>query len=538
MTGMIPIAVKFTDLSLGDPVSWKWNFADGTTSTERNPVHTYTTAGAYDVVLEISRGEDMDSSTTVINAGGVPVTDFVADKTSVNTKEKIQFTDKTLNNPTSWKWDFGDGSDSAEQNPSKVYIVPGIHTVTLSTRNQNGGDTEIKKDYINDGMSPVADFFSDSNAYQRSNTYKMMRFVDISQNSPTSWSWNFGDGATSTEQNPKHIYSTDGTYTVSLTVKNKFGEDTKVVNNIFNLGQGPKVDFKADKTVVGVGRNIRFTDLSTNSPTSWLWDFGDGTTGHGQNPDHFYRATGVYDVSLMASNQYTSINQMKKQYITVVNIPRSDFVADKTKGQAPFEVLFTDLSKGNPVSWNWNFGDGITSTDRNPVHKYTTIGTYPVSLTTTNANGQDTETKEKYIVVTQGPIADFKVEQRIGKAPFIVKFKDLSTGNPMKWSWDFGDGTTSTEQNPQHTYAYEGNYDVRLTVSNQYGSDTSFKTGTTGEVIMPPTTAPTTAPVVMTTAVKETATTTKPITQAALATPVVISALAISALVLAGFRKD
>lgn len=479
MTGKAPVTVTFTDTSLGDPTSWKWDFGDGATSTDRNPVHTFTAGGAFDVTLTVSRGDDTDSSTQVINIGGVPVTDFVADKTSVSTNEIVKFTDKTKNNPTSWRWNFGDGSESTLQNPSRSYAAKGIYTVTLLTTNANGKDTEIKKDYINVGLSPIANFVTSIPTYQNIPSRNAVRFVDKSANLPTAWLWNFGDGTSSTEQNPRHVYTSDGIFTVSLTAKNRFGEDTKVMTDLIRVGNAPRIDFKADKTVTGVGRYIRFTDLSTNDPTTWVWDFGDGTTGTGNAPDHAYKQIGVYDVTLTASNQYTSASLTKKQYIAVVNIPRANFAADKTKGSGPFTVYFTDLSGGNPTGWSWEFGDGGMSSDRNPSHTYAENGIYTVSMTASNANGQDTETKVDYIVVRKGPVADFVVDERIGKAPFIVKFKDTSRGTPTKWLWEFGDGTASSEQNPVHVYKYEGAYDVRLTVWNNEGSDSAYKTGTT-----------------------------------------------------------
>ncbi|OPY39265.1 MAG: PKD domain protein [Methanoregula sp. PtaU1.Bin051] len=480
MTGRAPVTVKFTDRSLGDPTSWKWDFGDGSTSTDKNPSHTFTSGGAFDVVLEVIKGEDSDRSTQVINVGGVPVTDFSADKTSVNTEEMIQFTDKTKNTPSSWKWNFGDGSESSAQNPVKAYTVKGIFTVSLTAKNENGRDTEIKTKYINVGLSPVADFVTSIPAYQNIPSRQTVRFIDKSENMPTEWLWNFGDGQTSAEQNPRHIYLRDGIYTVTLTAKNKFGQSTKVAENLITVGLGPRVDFKADRTVSGVDQFIRFMDLSNNNPTSWVWDFGDGSTGYGKSPDHAYKKIGMYDVTLTASNQYTSTSLTKKQYITIINIPRADFVADKTKGQAPFTVSFTDKSKGSPTAWSWNFGDGSTSTDQNPKHTYTTNGIYTVALTASNANGGDTDTKEQYINVRMGPVADFQVNERIGKAPFIVKFQDTSSGSPNKWLWEFGDGTSSKEQNPAHIYLREGAYDVRLTVWNNDGSDTVFKSGTTG----------------------------------------------------------
>jgi PKD repeat protein len=199
-----------------------------------------------------------------------------------------------------------------------------------------------------------------------------------------------------------------------------------------------------------------------------------------------YHQPGSYDVTLIASDAFTTSSQTKKDYITVINTPQADFIADKTKGITPFTVNFRDISTGNPKIWSWDFGDGATSTDQNPTHIYTTKGTaatntFTVTLTATNANGQDTVKKTNYITVTQTPIAEFTVDSRQGKAPFVVQFRDLSAGNPTSWNWEFGDGTGSSEQNPSHTYPYEGAYDVRLTVSNGFGSDTIFKSGSSSQ---------------------------------------------------------
>jgi PKD repeat protein len=479
--GKVPLVVKFSDMSTGNPESWNWDFGDGSTSTQANPVHAYSTPGAFHVNLTVSRGNSKDTSIQTIVAGGVPATDFVADKTTVSVNTPVQFTDKTLNSPTSWSWDFGDGATSTGQNPSHAYPGKGIYSVTLTATNNDGTDTEKKVNYITVGVIPKADFISEIPAYQQGTRTQYVRFIDTSVGNPTSWSWDFGDGQTSSEQYPPlHLYNVDGSYSVSLTVKNIFGQDTMVKTNLITVKQGPQVDFKADKTRASVNQFIHFTDLSTNNPSDWKWDFGDGTAGTGQNPDHVYHQPGSYDVTLIASDAYTTISHTKKNYITVVNTPHADFVADKTKGITPFTVKFTDISTGNPTKWTWDFGDGATSTEQNPSHIYTTKGTsstnmYTVILTAANANGDDTVKKVDYITVTQTPIAEFTVNIRQGKAPFIVQFRDLSAGNPTSWSWEFGDGTGSSEQNPTHLYPYEGAYDVRLTVSNSYGTDSVFK---------------------------------------------------------------
>jgi len=508
--GKVPLLVKFTDMSTGNPESWDWDFGDGSSSTQANPVHAYTTPGAFHVSLTVKSGMNKDTANQTLVAGGVPSTDFVADSTTVSVNTLVHFTDKTLNSPTSWSWNFGDGATSTEQNPTHPYPVKGIFTVTLTATNNEGKDTEIKTNYITVGLAPIANFISQIPPYQEGTRTQYVRFIDQSAGNPSSWAWDFGDGQTSSEQDPPlHLYNVDGTYTVSLTVKNIFGKDTMVKTGLITVQKGPQVDFKADRTRAGVDQWIHFTDLSTSNPTDWKWDFGDGTSGTGQNPDHVYHQPGSYDVTLIASDVFSTTSHTKKDYITVVNTPQADFMADKTKGITPFTVKFTDISTGNPTGWKWDFGDDATSTDKNPTHIYTTKGTsatntFTVTLTVTNPNGEDTAKKTNYITVTQTPIAEFTVDSRQGKAPFIVKFRDLSAGNPTTWRWEFGDGSGSSEQNPTHLYPFEGSYDVRLTVSNQYGSDMVFKTGTTSQ-------RGNAAPVALTT-ITMPATTTAPVT--------------------------
>ncbi|WP_292423612.1 PKD domain-containing protein [Methanoregula sp.] len=531
-TGKAPLTVTFTDLSLGTPTTWNWDFADNTTSTVQNPSHTFNTAGLYKVTLTVTRGTDTDSSIQTLNVGGVPQVDFAGNPRSVSTGDMVQFTDTSLNSPASWAWNFGDTATSTNQNPSHSYQVKGIYTVTLSAQNTNGIGTETKKGYINVGIPPTADFIPVIAPYVIGKVPMSVNFIDKSTGLPSSWNWNFGDGSTSADQNPSHVYQTKGIYTVTLTVKNTFGSDTMVKKGLISVGNGGGADFSASATTVGVGWIVSFTDLSTFAPTQWSWDFGDGTTGLGPKPDHVYHTIGVYDVSLTASSPYFTDSVTKKQYITVLNIPRADFVADKIRGGAPMNVTFTDKSSNGPTSWKWDFGDGATSTDQNPSHTYTTLGSYTVTLTASNVNGQDSTTKVNYIITTLAPVAAFSADRRIGNAPFLVQFTDMSSNNPTSWKWNFGDSATSTEQNPRHIYQAEGSYNVSLTVTNQYGSDTSYKSGISAPTI---TAAPTTVSVTAapTTAATVVATTIPMTTQAPMpaAVSVVASVIAVLAIV-------
>ena len=158
--------------------------------------------------------------------------------------------------------------------------------------------------------------------------------------------------------------------------------------------------------------------------------------------------------------------------------PVASFTFTPTSGPCPLTVQFTDTSTGSPASWLWNFGDGNTSTERNPVHVYTSPGTYNVSLTVSNCGGSDTTTSTNSITGSaSAPAADFTGTPTSGTRPLTVQFTDTSTGSPTSWLWDFGDGSTSTLQNPQYTYTEIGCYNVRLTVSDSVGNDTETKEG-------------------------------------------------------------
>ncbi len=156
--------------------------------------------------------------------------------------------------------------------------------------------------------------------------------------------------------------------------------------------------------------------------------------------------------------------------------PVTAFTANTTAGLAPLTVQFTDTSTGSPTSWAWTFGDGGTSTTQNPQHTYTTPGLYTVTLNATNEYGSDEEIRTDYITVYAPVTAQFTANITGGTAPLTVQFTDLSTGGPTSWLWTFGDGNTSTAQNPQHTYTTAGTHTVTLIASHPYDSDTETKT--------------------------------------------------------------
>jgi len=219
--------------------------------------------------------------------------------------------------------------------------------------------------------------------------------------------------------------------------------------------------------------DVNFIDQSTNTPISWLWDFGDYSTSTDQNPNHIYTTPGTYSVRLTVTNPHGSNSITESNYITVNPVPVADFTCSTYSGTVPLQVNFSDQSQYSPTSWSWAFGDSNTSSSQNPSHTYTDAGLYTVTLTAGNAYGSDAVTKTDCILVkAPQPVADFTQDVTSGPPPLSISFTDLSTGQPTSWLWNLGDGNTSSQQNPSHQYSNAGNFLASLTVSNSTGSDT------------------------------------------------------------------
>ena len=224
--------------------------------------------------------------------------------------------------------------------------------------------------------------------------------------------------------------------------------------------------------------NIQFSDYSQGTITGWNWSFGDGSGSTGQYPVHTYQANGTYNVSLTVSGPSGSDTFTWPGCITVgPRPPLARIGADPQRADyAPLTVTFTDTSAGDITGRLWDFGDGITSAEQNPVHTYRKQGNYSVSLTVSGPAGTSTLEESVFILVGPfKPVADFEVIYTPGPAPCSVEFQQYSSGTVTQWFWDFGDGTKSSDKKPVHTYQRNGNFTVNLTVTGPEGISTKTR---------------------------------------------------------------
>jgi PKD repeat protein len=308
-------------------------------------------------------------------------------------------------------------------------------------------------------------------SYTQSSASLTTTFTDASTSTGggTTWLWDLGDGNTSTLQNPVHSYAAGGTYTVCLTVSDSCATDSTCASvSVFSCGT------IASYTHSEAGLTTTLTDASTSpvGGTTWFWDLGDGNTSTLQNPSHTYAADGFYTVCLTITDSCATDTFCDT--IIVSTPPCTGPTSSYTHSEVGLTTTLTDASTSTAggTTWLWGLGDGNTSTLQNPAHTYAADGFYTVCLTITDSCATDTFCDT--IIVSAppctGPAASFTFVSTLLSTSFTDA--STSTAGGLTWSWDFGDGNTSTSQNPTNNYAAAGSYFVCLTVVDSCGTDT------------------------------------------------------------------
>ena len=556
--GCGPLTHKFTStiISLEAIKNYHWNFGDGSSSDSISPTHIYTSPGAYTLTLTYTTTDGCVDSLQKVNGilvGAKPIANYSADPLDVCAYQKINFTDKSAGNPDHWVWFFGDGGSAINQFPSHLYNDTGYFSVTLIAINNGCADTITNHNQVH--IHPPVALFS----FTKTCTDPMQGIFKDNSIGADYWLWNFGDGTTSTEQNPTHDYLKAGSYEVSLTVTNQASgcsetrtETVQIIHEVadFNLSnsetcRNAPVSFNAINSIPGhinlytwrfgdgnsvsdssasiihqydkasaynvtlilkdingcldsitkplavtvngptaifhsavdgtcLNNTVNFVDGSytdgTHSIVQYNWNWGDGNTNNfSSGPfNHLYTSPGNYTVSLAVTDTKGCSDTLKKTKAVVISKPVAAFTAD-TLSCTSEPINFMNSSSGPSLTYLWDFGDGNTSNQKNPFHLYPSEGIYNVSLSVNDKYGCSSYVSKSAYVRIGNPKADFSVSDTLGTCPpLIVNFTNNSV-NYSTWKWDFGDGSTSTERNPSHFYSSAGTFEAVLTIYSTSG---------------------------------------------------------------------
>ncbi|WP_421875097.1 PKD domain-containing protein [Marinoscillum sp.] len=372
----------------------------------------------------------------------------------------------------SYSWDFGDGEGSSVRNPVHTFTTPGTKNVTLTVIDDNGDRAEV--------TNSVTIYPKASTAFNITTTDRCVGVTQSFSNTSSissgtySSSWTFGDGGSSTANNPSYTYSTPGTYTVTLTTSSN-NSCTETASRQITIYPEPTADFTFSGDVC-LGEAISFTNNSAieSGNLTYSWDFDDLSTSTEINPQHTFSTVGAYDVALTVTSEDGSCEDVVTKTVNVyakpsVNFTFSDICLDGT-------ATFTNTSSitAGTMTYDWSFGDGNTSTATSPTHSFSNPGSYTVQLTATSNNGC-IEVISKEINVYPLPESTFEsvAEVCLGDAVSFTSNATVTSGS-LSHAWNFGDGNNSTATNPSHTFLSAGLYTVQLTVQSDFNCTDSY----------------------------------------------------------------
>ena len=364
----------------------------------------------------------------------------------------------------SYSWTGPGGWTSTQRLPCRpncTMAMAGTYTCVTTVGTQSVTATTQVVIY----PQPTADFTATTVCQGNATQFTSTSTTNPTGQSISSYQWNFGDGGTSTQQNPTHTYTQPGTYTVTLTVNcGGICSDTKT-QTVTVIAQ-PDCSFNA--TTVCCGNPTQFTSTATGQNiSSYQWNFGDGQTGSGATTSHTYAQPGTYTVTHTVATGNGDCSDTETMTVTVLAQPICNFNYIATCAGSPVE--FWSTSTGADItSYQWDFGDGQNGVGETVNHTYTQPGTYYVTHTVSIANNACNDEMTQAVTVLPLPTANFTFTTVCAGTP--TEFTSTATGQDITiYHWNFGDGQTGSGQNVTHTFAQAGTYEVTHTVSSSDG---------------------------------------------------------------------
>ena len=361
------------------------------------------------------------------------------------------------------QWEFDDGSEPVfAKDLSHDYSKSGSYDIKLTVHHDSACFHSVTKKVVVEPKHTA--LFS---VGEHGDCLPItVQYFDQSDHA-VSWFWEFGDGSTSSDQHPIHVFNEFPEKEIKLTITT---EDSCVMSVTQKNIKPFRSEFELSQSVGCVPFEVSFRNVSNRS-TSCRWDFGDGHTSDLINPSHLYEQQGDYLVQLAVSNEFGCHDTSYFKYVSA-NLPQANFVVEDAEGCAPFKISFKDSSL-NSNEWFWDFGDGTTSQSQDPEHIYHLPGLYSVSLSSQNGNCRDSIVKDTLIHVLGG-VAEFEVKEDTLCAESEITIINLSR-EVSTLEWNFGDGSSFYGSEPRHRYSAGGEYTISLKAENKNGCISYFR---------------------------------------------------------------
>jgi gliding motility-associated-like protein len=463
-------------------MTYFWDFGDGTTSTNRNPVaKTYNIEGTYLVKLTVTSSYNCQSATSLkVTVNPMPKPDFKTNPicSLSNTVNFVNFTTISSGTVTNYNWDFGDGNTSAVTSPSHVFASSKTYVISLKSTSDKGCEETISKSIV--VYDKILARFTVNRATCGVNSSIQFTDISLAPGGATKYSWSFGDGSTSSQKDPLHIYGKTGTFKVKMKITTIDGcsdsaEETIKINEI------PKASFKLDSdTICSNNKQATFinTSVLSSGTMNYEWDFGDGFLSTQKDPVHTYGSYGSYTVKLKAISdagcEHTYSNTIQVRPMPVINF-------DLTVDQPCLRNNAITLTNKSSIATGtyqhiWSISDGTTSVNTSPYkYSFKNDGQFIIKLTAVSNFGCK-DSAEKSIDIYKDPAANFTVNNGVQCTKNnLFEFTDASVvstaGGISAYEWDFGDSTYDLSNNSKVTKSYStyGKKFVQLTIKSLVG---------------------------------------------------------------------
>ena len=479
-------SVFFTNTSqiTSDTITnWYWTFTDANIifSTDTNPSNYYSDTGVYNVQLIVETNHNcFDTVDHTVLVHDLPMANFIFSLECEN-GDSTHF--QNVSNVASGTidevlWDFAGLDNSTVFNPYYLFPAANDYPVQLIVYSNYGCTDTITKN-VTVLQNPMANFNFTEECLEGPPL--------VFQNASTTpvgnidgYNWIFGDGDSSSQVNPSHIYLSSNVYNVTLEIVTDLGcvDDTMMLVEVYPL---PVANFSSTSVCLGADSTY-FTDLSsifTDTIISWNWNFGSLATSTVQHPSFLYATPGLHDVTLMVETNHGCQDQVQG-FVDVFELPISDFNASTecvNEGPTQFQSLETVVNDTIAL-WDWDFATYGSSNLVNPSFKFQSKGVYAVRLAVETSNGcRDTAVKD--VEVLEKPFSLFSIEQDEGCIPYCSDLNTISytgSGNITSWVWMLDNSIFSTDTFPEICFSDSGEYLVSLIVKNSLGcSDTNTK---------------------------------------------------------------